>query len=48
MTRYRTLEEVLVGEGHITRPDLDRALAQRNGLRGGLGWHLVDTGLLSD
>lgn len=48
MTRYRTLEDVLVGEGHLSRPDLDRALAQQNGVRGGLGWHLVDGGLLSE
>jgi len=48
MTRYRTLEEALVGEGHISRPELDRVLAQRNGVRGGLGWHLVDASLLSE
>jgi type IV pilus assembly protein PilB len=48
MTRYRTLEDALVGEAKISRPDLDRALAQRNGLRGGLGWYLVDAGLLSE
>ena len=48
MTRYRTLEETLVGERLITRPELDGALAERNGLRGGLGWYLVDAGLLSE
>ncbi|MFI5340462.1 MAG: hypothetical protein ACHQ7N_11565 [Candidatus Methylomirabilales bacterium] len=48
MTRYRTLEDALIGEGHISRPELDRTLAQRNGLRGGLGWHLVDEGLVSE
>ena len=48
MTRYRTLEDVLVGEGFLPRPDLDRALTQRNGMRGGLGWHLVEAGLLSE
>ncbi|MBI4840752.1 MAG: Flp pilus assembly complex ATPase component TadA, partial [candidate division NC10 bacterium] len=46
--RYRTLEDVLVGEGHLSRSALDRALAQQNGVRGGLGWHLVDGGLLSE
>ncbi len=48
MTRYRTLEDALLGEGHISRPELDRTLAQRDGVRGGLGWHLVDAGLLSE
>jgi len=48
MTRYRTLEDTLVGEGCITRPELDGALAERNGLRSGLGWYLVDAGLLSE
>ncbi len=48
MTRYRTLEDTLVGEGLITRAELDGALAERNGLRSGLGWHLVDAGLLSE
>ena len=48
MTQYRTLEEALVGEGYVTRPQMDQALRQRNGLRGGLGWHLVETGLLTE
>jgi type IV pilus assembly protein PilB len=48
MAPYRTLEEALVGEGHLSRPDLDRVLAERNGVRGGLGWRLVETGLLSE
>jgi type IV pilus assembly protein PilB len=48
MTQYRTLEEALVGEGHVTRPQMDQALRERNGLRGGLGWHLVETGLLTE
>jgi type IV pilus assembly protein PilB len=48
MAQYRTLEEALVGEGHLTRPQMDQALRQRNGLRGGLGWHLVETGLLTE
>jgi len=48
MRRYRTLEDALVGEGHISRPELDRVLAQRNGVRGGLGWSLVDAGLVSE
>ncbi len=48
MTRYRTLEEVLVGEGHLGRPELDRVLTQQNGMRGGLGWHVVEAGLLSE
>jgi type IV pilus assembly protein PilB len=48
MTRYRTLEEALVGEGCLSRPELDRVLAQRNGLRGGLGFHLVESALLSE
>ena len=48
MTQYRTLEEALVGEGHVTRSQMDQALRERNGLRGGLGWHLVETGLLTE
>ncbi len=48
MTRYRTLEEVLVGEGHLSRPELDRAVMEQNGMRGGLGWRLVEAGLLSE
>jgi len=48
MARYRTLEEVLVGEGHIARPDLERALAQLNGTRTGLGLRLVDAGCISE
>ena len=48
MTRYRTLEDLLVGEGCVSRPDLDRVLAQQNGMRGGLAWRLVEAGLLSE
>ena len=48
MTHYRTLEDALVGEGLFSRQDLARVLAQRNGLRGGLGWSLVDAGLVSE
>ena len=48
MSRYRTLEDALVGEGHISRQELDRVLAQRNGVRGGLGWSLVEAGRLSE
>jgi len=48
MTQYRTLEEALIGEGHFTRSQLDQVLRQRNGLRGGLAWHLVELGLLTE
>jgi type IV pilus assembly protein PilB len=48
MAYYRTLEEALVGEGHLSREELDRVLRQRNGVRGGLGWHLVEVGLLTE
>jgi len=48
MTRYRTLEDALIGEGHVSRQELDRVLAQRNDVRGGLGWHLVEAGLVSE
>jgi type IV pilus assembly protein PilB len=48
MIRYRTLEEVLVGEGHLSRPEFDRAVMEQNGMRGGLGWRLVEAGLLSE
>jgi type IV pilus assembly protein PilB len=48
MTTYRTLEEALVGEGHLTRAELEQALAQRNGVRGGLGWSLVEAGRLTE
>jgi len=48
MVTYRTLEEALVGEGHLSRPDLDRVLAQQNGMRGGLAWRLVEAGLVSE
>ncbi len=48
MIQYRTLEDALVGEGHISRQELDQVLAQRNGVRGGVGWHLVEAGLLSE
>ena len=48
MTRYRTLEEALVGEGLLSRPELDEILAKGDGLRGGLGWSLVDAGRLPE
>jgi type IV pilus assembly protein PilB len=48
MARYRTLEEALVGEGLLSRPELDDALNGRNETRGGLGWHLVDAGVLTE
>ena len=48
MAHYRTLEEALIGEGHVTRAQLEQVMRQRNGLRGGLGWHLVDVGLLTE
>ena len=48
MATYRTLEEALVGEGHLTRAELEMVLAQRNGVRGGLGWHLVEAGRLTE
>ena len=48
MPTYRTLEEALIGEGHLTRSQLDQVVRQRNGLRGGFGWHLVDAGLLTE
>jgi type IV pilus assembly protein PilB len=48
MTRYRTLEDVLVGEGYLSRSELDRVLIRRNGVQGGLGWHLVESGLISE
>jgi type IV pilus assembly protein PilB len=48
MATYRTLEEALVGERHLTRAELELVLAQRNGVRGGLGWHLVETGRLTE
>ena len=48
MAHYRTLEEALIGEGHLTRSQLDQILRQRNGLRGGLAWHLVELGLLTE
>ncbi len=48
MRSYRTLEELLLEEGLLSRAELDAALAQRNGVRGGLGWHLVDIGLLDE
>jgi type IV pilus assembly protein PilB len=46
--RYRTLEEVLVGEGHLSRPALDRVRTQMDGAPGGLGWRLVEAGVLSE
>ncbi len=48
MTRYRTLEELLIGEGHLSRPDLDRVRTQSDGAPGGLGWRLVEAGVLSE
>jgi type IV pilus assembly protein PilB len=48
MPAYRTLEDALVGEGLLTRPELEHALAQRNGMRGGLSWWLVDAGRISE
>ncbi len=48
MPIYRTLEEALIGEGHLTRLQLDQVARQRNGMRGGFGWHLVDAGLLTE
>jgi type IV pilus assembly protein PilB len=48
MTHYRTLEEALVGEGHLSRPELDRVLAEQNGMRSGLGWRLVEAGAVSE
>jgi type IV pilus assembly protein PilB len=48
ITRYRNLEEVLVGEGLMSRPELEEILSERNGVRGSLGWHLVDAGLLTE
>ncbi len=48
MAQYRTLEDALIGEGHLTRSQLDQVLRQRNGLRGGLAWHLVELGLLTE
>ncbi len=48
MTHYRTLEEVLVGEGHLSRPELDRVLAEQDGMRSGLGWRLVEAGVVSE
>ena len=48
MATYRTLEEALVGEGHLTSAELELVLAQRNGVRGGLGWHLVEAGRLTE
>jgi type IV pilus assembly protein PilB len=48
MPRYRTLDEALVGEGLLGKAELEQVLVHRNGLRGGLGWWLVDAGLLSE
>jgi type IV pilus assembly protein PilB len=48
MPQYRTLDETLVGEGLLGKAELEQALVHRNGLRGGLGWWLVDAGLLSE
>ena len=48
MTRYRNLEEALVGEGCCTKEQIVQAQTQRNGMRGGLAWSLVDAGLLTE
>ncbi len=48
MAPYRTLEEVLAGEEYLSRYELEQALAQRDGVRGGLGWYLVERGLLTE
>ncbi len=48
MTRYRTLEDVLIGEGYLSRPDLDRVRTQSDGMPGGLGWRVVEAGTLSE
>ncbi len=48
VTRYRTLEELLIGEGYLGRPDLDRVRTQSDGAPGGLGWRLVEAGVLSE
>jgi type IV pilus assembly protein PilB len=48
MARYRTLEDILVAEGHVARPDLERALAQLNGTRAGIGFRLVDAGCITE
>ena len=48
MPAYRTVEDALVGEGLLTHPDLEQILAQRNGVRGGLSWWLVDAGRISE
>jgi type IV pilus assembly protein PilB len=48
MTRYRTLEEALVGEGLLSRPDLEGIRAERDGTRDPVGWHLVDAGRLTE
>ncbi len=48
MAPYRTLEEVLAGEGHLSRHELEQVVTQRNGVRGGLGWYLVEHGLLTE
>jgi type IV pilus assembly protein PilB len=48
MARYRTLEDILIGEGYVTQPDLERSLAQLNGTRAGLGFRLVDAGCISE
>ncbi len=48
MATYRTLEEALVGEGHLSRAELEQTLTQRNGIRGGLGWYLVESGRLTE
>ncbi len=48
MPVYRTLEDALVGEGLLSRTELEHAIAQRNGMRGGLSWWLVDAGRISE
>ncbi len=48
MTRYRSLEDALVGEAMLTRAELAQALAERDGVHGGLAWHLLDRGLVDE
>jgi len=48
VTRYRTLEDVLIGEGYLGRPELDRVRTQSDGTPGSLGWRLVEAGVLSE
>ena len=48
MPPYRTLEEVLIAEGILTRRELDEAVAAQNGRRGGLGLFLLERGQLDE